>query len=886
MFYDGIDNRGSLAAEAPRCVMGIYPGGYEVISSKGDLIDCKIPAENSGKPVVSVGPRAFRGKKGLRCVDVPASVAKIGVEAFAGCTSLSEVAINGAVAEISSLAFFACTSLKSVKIAPGTKTISKSAFASCSSLEVIVLPSTVNTLSDEVFRDCSALSAVVLPTALVGIGRYAFFGCNSVKLYYMGSVAEWSKVRLAQGNDNISSANVLFYSEAEPTADAGAAWHYIDGVPTPWLVQPTVGGAGAPTYGSILTAMGIGTKAGDGTVTETVTSTAPVKPTAAPVGMSKYDGYCDQNFNMTLTDGGYIVEKFKGYQNTQVCVIPEEYRGRPIVGIGKSAFEDMKPLTNVVIPESIVVIGPSAFSGCTGISSIAIPSTVKVICDNAFRDCTSLLNVAFVGEELAEVGKCAFAGCKALSDIKLPKSVGIIGSGAFFECEALRSFTVPSETKKIEEDTFKYCRALATLDLANISEIGYEAFLGTALSSVELPDGVKIVDGSAFASCAALKSVVIPTSLAEVGKGAFSGSEALEMVFYKGRSEEELDRHVRFARGNDNLFGAVLYCYSELRNDDGAYWHYVDGVPTPWVVIKREEPKAEEESMADELSGIIDKMGTKGGSEKSFGTKSGFAKKGEDEERGFGSKFGGKKDGGDGGKKFGGKGGDGENGTSRFGNGDKGGDEGGKRGGTTPERDPYAKFSDNFSFANREGGCEVVRYQGSSTECIIPEEHNGKKVNSIGQSAFFGAPLKVVSATDNITSVGDFAFSRCDSLVSVDNLESVLKIGEGAFEGCSKLSSISVTSNTEIGSGAFKRCSSLKSITVSHQLTKIGTDAFSMCDSLERVYYIGLPRHFDEIDVGEGNHAFLSAKVFYYSFDRPTTSGNFWHLVDGVPTLW
>lgn len=899
MFYDGIDSKGSLAAEAPRCSLAICAGGYEVISAKGDVIDYTIPMENQGKPVIAVGPRAFKGKTGLRHITIPASVTKIGTEAFAGCNALDGVTIEGIVPEISALAFYGCASLVDIKLAEGVKTISRCAFAYCSSLRTMVLPGTVVAVGDEAFRDCAALEAVVLPTSVATIGRFAFWNCNALTVYYMGTSADWAKVRVAPGDDKLSAANVMYYSEAEPT-DASQAWHYVDGVPTSWTTTATIA-PGSPAYGGILTAMGIEVKNSDGTVTVTTASTAPDKPLVPPRGVSKYDSYCDQNFNMTYTDGGYILEKFKGFSGTTVCVIPDDYHGRPIVGIGKSAFEGCKALTNLVIPGSVVVIGPSAFRDCTAISSIAIPDSVRVICEFAFSGCSSLVNVAFVGEGLSEVGKCAFAECKAMYDIKLPKTVTSIGSGAFFSCEALKSFTVPEGVTKIEEDTFKHCRTLATVSLGKVTEIGYEAFMGTALTLAELPDGIKVVGSSAFASCEALKSIVIPTTLAEVGKSAFSGSEALDTVFYKGRCEEDLDDHVRFARGNDNLFASVLYCYSELRQDEGAYWHYVDGVPTPWVVIERAKPESADKTEDDsDIMGMLDKFG--GERDKSGSAKDGFEKSRGDSGRGFATKFGsgdnskksggsrfggGKNNDGEGGRsRFGGnKGNDSEGGRSKFG-GDRGADEGSKRGGSTPERDPYARFSDSFSFALRDGGYEVVRYQGNSTECILPEEHDGKSVTSIGQSAFFGASVTRVNASDNITAIGDFAFARCESLRGVDAVESVLKIGEGAFESCGSLTDISVTSTTEIGSGAFKRCSRLKSVTISHQLTKVGADAFSMCDSLERIYYIGLPKHFDEIDVADGNHAFLSAEVYFYSFDRPTTSGKAWHLVDGVPTPW
>ncbi len=890
MFYDGIDNSGFLAAEAPRCVMAICPGGYEVITTKGDLIECNIPEDNQGKPVVSVGARAFKGKGGLRHVSVPASVVRIGNEAFANCTALEAVSVEGAISEVTPLTFFNCASLTEIKLPASVKTLSRCAFASCTSLKSYILPDAVTSIGDEVFRDCVALEAVVLPTSLTSVGRFAFWGCNSLKIYYKGTPETWAKVRVAPGDDRLSAANIMYYSESEP-ADASSAWHFVDGAPTAWASTATVT-PDAPAYSGILTAVGVGGR-GDGMVSETVTSTIPGKGATAPSGgVSKYDGYCDQNFDMAYTEGGYIIEKFKGYAGTAVCVIPEDYRARPIVGIGKSAFEGCKSITNFVIPGSIVVIGPSAFRDCTGISSIALPDSVKMICEFAFAGCSSLLNVAFAGDGLTEVGRCAFSECKALVDIRLPVTVTAIGSGAFFACEALRNFTVPEGVTKVDEDTFKQCRALATVSLGKVTEIGYEAFMGTALTHVDLPDGVTLVSSSAFAGCESLKSIVLPKTLTEVGKAVFSGDEALDAVYYKGRSEEELDDHARFARGNDNLFDCTLYCYSDTRHEDGAFWRYVDGMPKPWVVVEREKPKAEGETDASDLSGILDKMGDreKSGSDKGFGAKSGFGKGSDDASRGFGKD----KDGGSRfGSKFGGKrSGESDGGNKRFGGDDKkfGANDDGTRvvggGHQTPEADPYAKFLDNFSFALRGKGYEVVRYQGTSMQCAIPEDHDGKPVCSIGQSAFFGAPVTRVSATDNITAIGDFAFSRCDKLTGVDSVESVLKIGEAAFEGCSSLADISITSTTELGAGAFKRCHSLASITISHQLTKVCADAFSMCDSLRRIYYIGLPKHFDQIEVADGNHAFLSAEVYYYSFDRPTTSGKAWHLVDGVPTPW
>lgn len=60
---------------------------------------------------------------------------------------------------------------------------------------------------------------------------------------------------------------------------------------------------------------------------------------------------------------------------------------------------------------------------------------------------------------------------------------------------------------------------------------------------------------------------------------------------------------------------------------------------------------------------------------------------------------------------------------------------------------------------------------------------------------------------NGITSIGDWAFSRCIGLTSIDIPSSVTSIGKSAFSGCTGLTSIEIPSSvTSIGSGAFSGC--------------------------------------------------------------------------------
>jgi len=68
---------------------------------------------------------------------------------------------------------------------------------------------------------------------------------------------------------------------------------------------------------------------------------------------------------------------------------------------------------------------------------------------------------------------------------------------------------------------------------------------------------------------------------------------------------------------------------------------------------------------------------------------------------------------------------------------------------------------------------------------------------------------------------------------------------------------------TGIGANAFEGCTALETVSVSSDVKKIDASAFAFCDSLEKVEYDGTYEQWKEIDVKEGNNAFLYAEVVF-----------------------
>ena len=140
---------------------------------------------------------------------------------------------------------------------------------------------------------------------------------------------------------------------------------------------------------------------------------------------------------------------------------------------------------------------------------------------------------------------------------------------------------------------------------------------------------------------------------------------------------------------------------------------------------------------------------------------------------------------------------------------------------------------------------------------------------------------------DSVTTIGLGSFSACFSLTCIVIPDSVTSIDNTAFAYCSSLTSIVIPDSvTIIGDHVFSGCSSLESIEIPDSITSIGSDAFEDCSSLTDVYYTGTEEEWVAISIGHSNDPLTNATRYYYSETEPTTEGNFWHYVDGVPTAW
>lgn len=87
-----------------------------------------------------------------------------------------------------------------------------------------------------------------------------------------------------------------------------------------------------------------------------------------------------------------------------------------------------------------------------------------------------------------------------------------------------------------------------------------------------------------------------------------------------------------------------------------------------------------------------------------------------------------------------------------------------------------------------------------------------------------------------VVSVGAGLFSGCDQLTGVVVPQGITTIEREAFRGCTRLENIELPEGLlSIGDGAFRECSSIKSITLPSTVTNVGYFAFRDCLRLEEI---------------------------------------------------
>ena len=206
---------------------------------------------------------------------------------------------------------------------------------------------------------------------------------------------------------------------------------------------------------------------------------------------------------------------------------------------------------------------------------------------------------------------------------------------------------------------------------------------------------------------------------------------------------------------------------------------------------------------------------------------------------------------------------------------------------------------ENYAFDNCSTLKEVIFENGDKTLSLGYNQFNG--INNLGQGLFDDCPLKSVylgrnlnyrsdnysgyspfyyktqlttlTISDNVTSIGSFAFNGCMGLESIIIPESVMNIGSSAFESCHKLYKVVNYSNLSlsVGSSSYGYIAYYaKHVIKGSELTTIGDFQFSTSNGVHYLEnYIGqeqnivLPNDYNGANYQIGTCAFYGYNNLY-----------------------
>ena len=487
-----------------------------------------IPEEVNGFKVLAIGSSAFAGNSTLTEIVIPDTVTSIGGLVFQNCVNLRKVNLSKRLETLGSSSFKGCASLTSIEIPKSLTKISSfsGAFEGCSKLNHVTFEEGTTRIPSYLFRDCPGLISIEIPESITEISSYAF---------------QESALEEITFHDGLQAIGVdAFYGTK------------LTSVKLPDTVTSI--GAGAFQNCGALQEVSLSKRLktlGSSAFTKCVSLTSIEIPKSL-TKISSFSGVfegCSKLNHVTFEEGttqipSYLFRDCPGLTSIE---IPGS-----ITDISGYAFQE-SALEEITFHDGLQTIGVDAFYG-TKLTSVKLPDTVTTIGAGAFQNCGALQEVS-LSKRLKTLGSSAFTKCASLTSIEIPKSLTKISSfsGVFEGCSKLNHVTFEEGTTRIPSYLFRDCPGLISIEIpGSITEIssyafqesaleeitfhdglqtiGVDAFYGTKLTSVKLPDTVTTIGAGAFQNCNLLQTVELSAKLETLGSGAFKNCGTLTSI--------------------------------------------------------------------------------------------------------------------------------------------------------------------------------------------------------------------------------------------------------------------------------------------------------------------------------------------------------------------
>lgn len=493
-------------------------GGLEITgiryNKKNKVLDITIPNEIRDKKVISIAPNALKDVDIIRHVIMGANIQNIGQEAFSSCDNLVSITFPTEVSMKIGDRAFENTALTSIQISNRIE-LGNEVYKNCQNVTSIQSNATV--YGEDVFVGCQAVTDLTInfigadsenpktldylfgtiPTTLktIKVTNAATFAENTFANLSSVTSIELPTNRYAKTlpeglfaeSNQLTKITIPFvgqqtYDETNPLADYNYSLAYLFDVadnsllPTSLkevVLHPTTTIENVKYGQSVIRPINFSNSASLTTLT--------LNSGVETIEASAFDG-CSALENITLSSSLTRIGK-DAFKETKYYTDAAQTKDTLIVldswAIG---FEASGENHDVQINNSVVsAVSDELFKDNPYITSVRL-SNVKTLGNEVFKGATNLKSVDM--NLLTDVPASTFEDCTSLTEVNLPRITNV-GARAFANNTSLTSMNL-SRVTSIAESAFEGCTQLETITISrNLNEVGANAFLNTALSSVE-----------------------------------------------------------------------------------------------------------------------------------------------------------------------------------------------------------------------------------------------------------------------------------------------------------------------------------------------------------------------------------------------------------------
>ena len=261
----------------------------------------------------------------------------------------------------------------------------------------------------------------------------------------------------------------------------------------------------------------------------------------------------DLFYKITSSTEPYTVEVVRGrnYDELTIVNIPDvvTFEGimYSVTNIASEVFSSCYNLSSIIVGNKVETIGMNAFYNCIALSSVALGNNVKSLEDGAFFACSSLTSIN-IPESMTHIGQSVFEGSPMTwenssnwdNDFLYIDNCLISLRDKYF----YGTLTLREGTKLLADyvcNNLPYVTSVIIPESLKIIPLG--AFqMCTGLTSITIPNTVTSIGEYAFEGCSYLKSITIGTNVTDIGTFAFAGCPSLDSIVWNAKKLQD-DSH-------------------------------------------------------------------------------------------------------------------------------------------------------------------------------------------------------------------------------------------------------------------------------------------------------------------------------------------------------